>query len=384
MSILSNSENENLAAKANAIFDILIKNIKHEFNRFEKELDKQIENRNYSKLSEDPHTNKKDFDKIFESNLNKSEDEDEENKNDNDNNNLELKEEELTILSIQLDNWDIYYLHLITLEKLVSLFPKIFNKKLIQDKLFSQIIFRSIKHPHVFVKTVVLRLITKVFSEESNILNMNDFESVNAFIDNLVTDKGSNYIDNQSVHSNTIQVVFDNLKFVILNKDINFKEDFVNSAIEISSFLVFLLLKLYLKNSELNNSEFEDYSYYSYEFICKLYGQSKKFMAKKEYTNTVIRRILNIFENLVTYSNLKFDMFEDPNISENNKNKKNNTDKKKNELKSKEENNDSKGKLIEILLEPVLSLLFRLNTNNLIDEEMKVYSENVNNLFLSY
>ena len=373
MSILSNTENENLTSKANLIFDILIKNIKYEYKKFEKELDKQIENRNYSKLSEDPYSNKKDFDKIFEQNQIKSEDEEEEFKNNNNNNNLELKEEELTILSIQLDNWDIYYLHLISLEKLISLYPNIFSKKLIKDKLFSQILFRSIKHPHVFIKTVILRLMTKLFSEESKILNMNDFESVNAFIDNLVTDKSSNYIDNENVHSNTIQVIFDNLKFMILNKDINLKEDMVNAAVEISSFLVFLLLKLFLKNSEMKNCKFEDYSYYAYEFICKLYGQSKKFMGKKEYTNTVIRRVLVIFENLVTYSNLKFDMFDAAVVDGNNKKALNKN--------SKEESKKSKGKIVEILLEPVLSLLFRLTTNNFIDEQMKVYSENVNILF---
>jgi hypothetical protein len=278
----------------------------------------------------------------------------------------------LTILSIQLDNWDIYYLHLITLEKLISSFPNIFRKKLNEDKQFSQILFRSVKHPHVFIKTVILRLISKLFSEESKIINMNDFNAVNAFIDNLITDKSSNYFDNETVNSNSIQVILDNLKFIILNKDINLKEDLVNSAIEISSFLVFLLLKLFIKNSEMKNKEFENYSYYAYEFICKLYGQSKKFMAKKGYTNKVIRRILVIFENIVTYSNFKYDIFDAAVVDKKNKN----NDKiknKKNELEIKQ----SKGKLVEILLEPVLSLLFRLTTNNLIDEEIKVYSENV-------
>lgn len=352
-----------------------MKNIKFEYKKFEKELDRQIENRNYSKISEDAYSSKKDFDKLFETteqNDSGKEEENDSNKKDE----LELKEDELTILSIQLENWDVYYLHLISLEKLISLFPNIFGKKLIHDKQFSQLLFRSIKHPHVFIKTTILRLITKLFSEESKIINMNNFEYVNAFINNLTTDKSSNYIDNENVHSNTIQVIFENLKFIILNKDINLKEDLVNSAIEISSFLVFLLLKLYIKNSELNNKQFEDYSFYAYEFICKLYAQSKKFMAKKEFTNKVIRRILIIFENLVTYSNLKYNMFDTvvPNDSKKNKNSeklKNNKKEIENEIKQ------SKGKLVEILLEPVLSMLFRLTTNNLIDEEIKVYAENV-------
>lgn len=363
MSILSNKENQNVSNKSNIILDILIKNIKFEFNKFEKELDKQIENRNYSKLSEDPYNSKKDFDKLFEtSNANQQDDKllPE--------NNLELKEEELTILNIQLENWDIYYLHLISLEKLLSLYPNILSKRLHQDSLFLQVLFRSIKHPHIFIKTVVLRLFTKIFSEESKILNMNDLTQVNNFINNLIIDKSSNYIDNENVHSNTIQVIFDNLKFIILNKDINLKEDFINSSVEISSFLVFLLIKLYLKNIELKENEMDDYSYYAYEFICKLYGQSKKYMAKRDYTNKVIRRILIIFENLITYTNLKSEMFDVAIIQSNEKGK---HKKINNEIKLQ------KGKILEIILEPVLSLLFRLTTNNLIDEEVKVYAENV-------
>jgi len=366
LSIISNKENQIISNKSSLLFDILIKNIKFEFNKFEKELDNQIENRNYSKLSEDAYNTKKDFDKLFESsNINQKEEDEDKLLSGND---IELKEEELTILNIQLENWDIYYLHLITLEKLISLYPSYFSKILCQDKDFSQILFRSLKHPHIFIKTVVLRLFTKIFSEESKILNMNDISQVNIFINNITIDKTSNYIDNQNVHSNTLQVIFDNLKFIILNKDINLKEDFVNSAIEISSFLVFFLIKLYLKNNEIKENEFEDYSFYAYEFICKLYVQSKQYMAKREYTNKVIRRILVIFENLITYANLKYDMFDIAikQINQKEKSKKNN-----------EEARIKKGKTLEILLEPVLSLLFRLTTNNLIDEEIKVYADNV-------
>lgn len=258
---------------------------------------------------------------------------------------------------------------------MLEIYPSIFCNKLNQDVKFCRILFRSIKHPHIFIKTSILRIISKLFSEDSNILNMNDFDQVNRFIKNLVIDKNSSCIGDEKYQSNTIQTIFDNLKFIILNKDIDLKENIINSAVDVSSFLVYLLLKLYMKNKN-NQNDFEDFSFYAYEFICKLYAQSKNYMAKKEYTNKIIRRILIIIENIISYTNLKYNMFDllsNKNFINYNKIK-NESDKFQKKI---QQENEEKSKLIEIILEPLLSLLFRLTTNNLIDEEIKIISEKV-------
>jgi hypothetical protein len=205
---------------------------------------------------------------------------------------------------------------------------------------------------------------------------------INDYNNNNNKDKDKNKL-------NTLQIIFDNLKFIILCKDFNLKENLIESTLEISSYLNYLLLNLDMRNKKEkdnikfnnnnnnnkiiknNNNKFEinnfEYGLYSYEFICRLYGDSKKYLANKSYTNLYVKRILIIIEKIFNFS----DNDNNYDINNNNNNKDFNKE-------------NYKGKDIEILLEPVLSLLYRLISNNLVDEDIKLYSEKVKILFNLY
>ena len=248
-----------------------------------------------------------------------------------------------------------------------------------------QIIFKSIKHPHIFIKTISLRFINKVFCLNSQILDYENIEEVNLFLGNLMkNNKNKNIFDSEDyrdinvtddnfckINLNSLQVIFDNLKFIILNKDIEFKNNFVELAIDISSFITYLLLKVYNINSENNYMSNIDFSFYAYEFICRLYGDSKKYLANKNYSNIIIRRILIIIEKIFDFSKnsgINFGFKKDKI-----KNSKKIAEKKQQNFSDK----NYSCKEMEIILEPILSLLYRLNSNNLVEDEIKSFSERV-------
>ena len=387
MSILSSKQNETLTNKSSELLDILIKDLKVEFIKFEKEIDRKIQSRDYNNITEDSNNNfskKKDFEKIFEK-KEPEENEHEQDQNTNIISSLNLEEEEKTILNIQIENWDIYYLILNTLEKFSNIYPNLFKKKILSDKFFAEIIFKSIKHPHIFIKTISLRFINKVFCLNSQILDYENIEEVNLFLGNLMkNNKNKNIFDSEDyrdinvtddnfskINLNSLQVIFDNLKFIILNKDIEFKNNFVELAIDISSFITYLLLKVYNINSENNYMSNIDFSFYAYEFICRLYGDSKKYLANKNYSNIIIRRILIIIEKIFDFSKnsgINFGFKKDKI-----KNSKKIAEKKQQNFSDK----NYSCKEMEIILEPILSLLYRLNSNNLVEDEIKSFSERV-------
>lgn len=282
------------------------------------------------------------------------------------------------MLNIQLENWDIYYLHLIILEKFSNIYSNLFKKKILSDKKFLEVLFQSIKHPHIFIKTAILRFLSKIFCEDNDILNLNNLKEMNTFLANLVDSNPHNPAqDNEhnEVYLNTLQIIFDNLKFIILNKDINLKDSLVESAIDVSSYLAFVLLKIFNDNQFLKKKSI-DYSYYPYEFICRLYGDSKKYLANKSYSNIIVKRILRVIENIIEHSRKSSALLpENKKMNIKNKNKESLSDKVKNNQPCKE---------IELLLEPVLSLLYRLSSNNLVDEELKSFAERVKNFFFSF
>jgi hypothetical protein len=79
-------------------------------------------------------------------------------------NDLKIKDENVITLNVEnVEDWDIIYLCLINVEKLIKVSfgwkEKLFNKQL------QFLIFNSIKHPHPFVKTVSMRLISNIFEE---------------------------------------------------------------------------------------------------------------------------------------------------------------------------------------------------------------------------
>jgi hypothetical protein len=257
----------------------------------------------------------------------------------------------------------------------------LFKKNLQKDSEFTNKIFQSIKHPHIFIKTITIRIITEVFNANKKIFNFDDQNEANNFLMSLIDENYNNNNDNNKL--NTLQIILDNFKFIILCKDFNLKENLIESTLEISSYLNYLLLNLDMRNkkdnAKFNNNKIKDnknknkdnnkfnndnnieYGLYSYEFICRLYGDSKKYLANKNYTNLYVKRILIIIEKIFNFSD---NYFKNNDINFENKNEAFDIE-------------NFKGKDIEILLEPVLSLLYRLISNNLVDEDIKIYSEKV-------
>ena len=100
MSILSSKQNETLTNKSSELLDILIKDLKVEFIKFEKEIDRKIQSRDYNNITEDSNNNfskKKDFEKIFEK-KEPEENEHEQDQNTNIISSLNLEEEEKEVV----------------------------------------------------------------------------------------------------------------------------------------------------------------------------------------------------------------------------------------------------------------------------------------------
>ena len=103
----------------------------------------------------------------------------------------------------------------------------LFKKKLEKDSEFTNKILQSIKHPHIFIKTITIRIISEVFNDNKKFLNFEDQKEANNFLMNLINDynNNNNNKDKDKNKLNTLQIIFDNLKFIILCKDFNLKEN---------------------------------------------------------------------------------------------------------------------------------------------------------------
>ena len=132
-----------IKTKFTKIFDIITTNTKLEFNKFENQLEDQIENRNYIISENNQKPKSSDLSKIFEKNTNEESDSENEEfvKNPK---SLNLIEEDVTILNIQLDDWDIYYLHLIIIEKFMQNSTQLFKKKLQKDPEFANKLLQGV------------------------------------------------------------------------------------------------------------------------------------------------------------------------------------------------------------------------------------------------
>lgn len=231
---------------------------------------------------------------------------------------------------------------MITIEKFMQKNSLLFKRKLQNDKEFANKILQSVKHPHIFIKTITMRFISEIFNEDKKFLNFENEKEANLFLLNLIK-----WDNNDNNKLNTLQIILDNFKFLILCKDFDLKENLIEMTLDVASYFNYLLLNLDMRNKSKGNfgDNFE-FSVYAYQFICRLYGDSKKYLANKSYTNLYVRRILNVIEKIINFCEEK-----------------------------------NKGKDFEILLEPVLSLLYRLISNNLVEDNIKVYSEKVKNFY---
>ena len=107
----------------------------------------------------------------------------------------------------------------------------------------------------------------------------------------------------------------------------------MKTSIDISVYLLEKLVKL----SNENQTNF--LSNLAFEFVCRLYIDSKKFFSKKENANVIFGRIFNLFEIMcVNYDSIVLNNF----------------------------------------LDPILSLIYRIKTNKLIEDKIK---ENSNLVF---
>ena len=227
-------------------------------------------------------------------------------------NNLTLVEENVVAVTVEnIENWDILYLCLINVEKLSKLSS--YWKSKLSNKDFQILIFSCLKHPHSFVKTVSLRLIGYIFEELKE-------KGFNQLVTNI-TDEDYSLLNNLIV----------NLKHIFTDKDSSDK--LMKTSIDISVYLLEKLVKL----SNENQTNF--LSNLAFEFVCRLYIDSKKFFSKKENANVIFGRIFNLFEIMcVNYDSIVLNNF----------------------------------------LDPILSLIYRIKTNKLIEDKIK---ENSNLVF---
>jgi hypothetical protein len=173
------------------------------------------------------------------------------------------------------------------------------------------LIFSCLIHPHAFIKTVCLRLVLTIFEEMRNDfykLITNITESDDSLLNGLII----------------------NLKHVILEHSSS--EKLVNTAY----FVCLILLENLVKMTD--HFENKLYSDLAYEFICRLYIDSKKYLSKKEKSVVIFGRIFNLFDMLITKYNTN---------------------------------------TIEIFLDPILSLIHRINTNKLLEDEIKRNSNHI-------
>jgi hypothetical protein len=220
-------------------------------------------------------------------------------------NDLKIKDENVITLNVEnVEDWDIIYLCLINVEKLIKVSfgwkEKLFNKQL------QFLIFNSIKHHHPFVKTVSMRLISNIFEE----LKEDRFDSLVANISEEDT--------------SLINYLLLNIKHICLEPESSDK--LLTFAMSNCVYLVENLVKY---GEKLNDSSFSDIPF---EFICRLYIDSKKFLSKKEKATTIFGRIFNLFEQMTS----KYET-----------------------------------QILKVFLEPMLSLIHRIKTNRLINDDVK-------------
>jgi hypothetical protein len=273
LAILSGNNFEAIEAKGQGIKKILLEIIEKELITFEKDLGNKLEREEYERLSK-----KNELNKLFKGSI-----EDEDN---------------ITVLNIKFDNWDLLYLSLNILEKMIKNYPDLW-KGYNKDTLLFLKLVRAFRHPHNFIKSIALRLISHILNNMTNFTHFNN-KLLNHYVDNI----------------SPIQFLLVNLRYMILNPTLS--EKILDKAM---STIVYLLVNSIKINEDM-----------VYESVCRLYVESKSYISNKEIAPIIFERIFNIIDQL----------FELLNESE-----------------------------LRIFLEPLLSLAYRLVSNNSVSDELK-------------
>ena len=157
--MLCNQEREVISKNYKRIIAELVLTLKHELDFFEQQLSQKLEDNEYESNTLFNKKNKAhlDLNKLFqlESETNKSKEKDN-----------YREENELLTISLKIDSWDIYYICLCIFEKLINNYSRLTKELLKNDTFFHLTIFKSLKHPHSFIKSVSLRLIGYILSEQ--------------------------------------------------------------------------------------------------------------------------------------------------------------------------------------------------------------------------
>jgi len=219
-------------------------------------------------------------------------------------------------INLRIESWDIYYICLCVLEKLINNYQRLTNELVKNDSFFHLLVFNSLKHPHIFIKSLSLRLIGYILTEQiSTSSNQTGFTN---FIKNLIYNS----------EDNLLNTLLFNLRYIILKKETS--EKLVNQAIKNSLCLIDNLIKF--------SDEKNGFSKYATEFITQLYAESKSFVSNDEISDIVFKRIFLIIEAICS----KF-----------------------------------KGEILELFFEPIMSMIFRIQSNVLVSDELKIIATNV-------
>jgi hypothetical protein len=272
--ILTGDNFEGVSARGKEVKELLLHVIGTEIDTFESELESKLEREEYERMSK-----KNELSKLFKGTNDEGDD-------------------NMTVLNVKFDNWDVLYLALNVLEKMIINYPELYKGIANDTELFMKIA-RSFRHPHSFIKSISLRLMGTILNSTSN------FTSFNKKL-------GNQYIDNKQ----PVQFLLVNLRYMILNPGVS--EQILERVMAVTVYLLVNYIKI-------NQDQV-------YEFICRLYIESKSYMSNKEIAPVIFERIFILVDQLFE----KLDT---------------------NELK--------------LFLEPLLSLSYRLISNNSVSDELK-------------
>jgi hypothetical protein len=280
--------------------DLIIERIAMEYEAFEQDLEEKIENEKYESINNNAKKNKE-IQSIFDNPDGNAEDGNME-KDSNYHN------EDVTVLKVETLNWDILYLSLVTLEKFISNYHSFIKNTLKSSQTFQYIIIKCLKHPHMFIKSITNRLIASIFDE---------IENSKAFYSFVTSD------EEDDTSFNPVEFLFTNFRFMMVNSDTSDKV--IKQTVSNSVFLIKNCSKI---QSDLNNH----YANGSYEFLCRLYIESKSYLTNKDVSRIIFNRICDLFESL------------------------------SNELVENE---------MKFYLDPILSLSYRIIDNKLVENNLK-------------
>ena len=224
--------------ETNQLVKILNKNIKEEINNMNKYIDNKMDK----------------YDYLFSK---------------NNENNIQLKEDKSSDKnnsSTNSDRWNILYQILVCIERLFNNYInkpnspyKIQKNNQNQYKLLFDNIIQTSNHPHAFVKTISLRLISNIILK----------------------------IDFYNISENQLDIILSQVNFILLSNPskLFFEEKTFNYCRSI-------ITKLIVKNDYKNNDKILNY-------MSNLTNEVKKWISNKSNGLTILNRVIDLFDNVV-------------------------------------------------------------------------------------